>query len=453
MKPMTVESIRAAARGLVVCGSRDLEVAGISTDSRAVRPGDLFVALAGERFDGHDFIRSALDAGACGAVYSRDFPIYKEDVHHVFIKVADTLTALGEIARAYRATLQGVVAAITGSNGKTTTKEMVRHLLEEKLSTAASPASYNNFIGVPLTLFSADASTRVIVLEMGTNRPGEIARLAEIAAPDVGVVTNVGRTHLEGLGSAEGVAKAKAELVHGLAPGGVAVLNADDPEVMKMRPLAERSVTFGLGEGADVFATDVTRGENGFTFLLNGTVEATLNVPGRRNIHNALAAVAVCRRLGLELDYLAGRLASFNLPPMRLDERRVCGALVVNDAYNANPESMACAIEELAQRKGTRKFLVFADMLELGEHSPMLHREVGCLAAGSGVDFCWATGETARHSVEGARESGMSAESARFFPTLESLAEALSSSIREGDVVLIKASRGMRLERLFELLK
>lgn len=453
MKPMGVECIRAAARGLMVCGSRDFEVAGISTDSRSIEPGDLFVALAGESFDGHDFIRAALDGGACGAVYSKDLPIFKEDVQHVFIKVSDTLTALGDIARAYRRTLGARVAGITGSNGKTTTKEMARHLLEDKLPTVASPASFNNFIGVPLTLFAADASTRVIVLEMGTNRPGEIARLAEIAAPDVGVITNVGRTHLEGLGSLQGVARAKAELVHGLAPGGVAILNADDPEVMKMRALVERYVTFGVGEGPDVFATDIERTAQGFKFLINGAVQTALNAPGRHNIHNALAAITVCRRMGLEFDYLAGRLPSFRLPSMRLDERRVRGALVINDAYNANPESMSRAIEELVERKGARKFLVFADMLELGEHSPVLHREIGRLAAESGVTFCWATGEKARHSIEGALESGMSSTGASFFSSMEALAEALSDEIGEGDVVLVKASRGMRLERLFELLK
>ena len=453
MKPMRVESIRAASRGLVVCGSCELEVAGISTDSRSIKPGDLFVALVGENFDGHDFIRAALDAGACGALYSKDFPVLKGDARYVFIKACDTLTALGDIARAYRRTLRADVVGITGSNGKTTTKEMARHLLEDKLPTVASPASFNNFIGVPLTLFAADASTRVIVLEMGTNRPGEIARLAEIAAPGVGVITNVGRTHLEGLGSLEGVARAKAELVGGLAPGGVAILNADDPEVMKMRALAERHVTFGVGEGPDVFATGVERTASGFKFLINGAVETDLNVPGRHNIHNALAAIALCRRMGLELDYLAGRLPSFRLPSMRLDERRVRGALVINDAYNANPESMSRAIEELVERKGARKFLVFADMLEMGEHSSVLHREIGCLAAESGVTFCWATGEKARHSIEGALGSGMSSTCASFFSSVEALAEALSDAIGEGDVVLVKASRGMRLERIFDLLK
>ncbi len=453
MKPMTVESIRAATRGLMVCGSREHEVTGISTDTRSIAPGDLFVALSGERYDGHDFIRDALAVGACGAVYSRDFPLYRQDANHTFIKVSDTLTALGDIARAYRRSLQAAVVGITGSNGKTTTKEMVRHLLEEKLSTVASPASFNNFVGVPLTIFSADASTAVIVIEMGTNRPGEIARLAQIAAPGMGVITNVGRSHLEGFGSKEGVARAKAELLHELTDDGVAILNADDDEVIKMGRLAPRVVTFGVGEDADVFAAGIARTPSGFEFLLNGAARTELNVPGRQNIHNALAAIAVCRRLGVELEYLAERLGSFRLPAMRLEERQIRGALVINDAYNANPESVSGAIEELLERKGKRKFLVFADMLELGEHSPQLHRDVGCMAAGAGLDFCWVTGQEALHCVEGARESGMSEEFAAFFPTLESLADALRRTICEGDIVLVKASRGMCLERLFELLK
>ncbi|MHC4711650.1 MAG: UDP-N-acetylmuramoyl-tripeptide--D-alanyl-D-alanine ligase [Planctomycetota bacterium] len=451
---MTVEGIRAATRGLLVCGAKDREVAGISTDSRTVKPGDLFVALTGENFDGHDFLRPALEAGACGAVYGRDFPIFKEDAERVLIKVADTLTALGDIAKAYRRDLIATVVGITGSNGKTTTKEITRHLASEKLPVAASPASFNNFVGVPLTLFQADGATRLVALEMGTNRPGEISRLAEIAAPDIGVITNIGRTHLEGLKSIEGVARAKGELLSALPSEAFAILNADDAVLMKMRPLAEATVvTFGLESPADVFAADVKKTAEGFKFLLNDAVPTALNVPGRHNIYNALAAVAVGRRLGIDLEYLAERLSSFRLPSMRLEETEFKGALLINDAYNANPESVACAIGELAGRKGERKFLVIADMLELGDQSTDLHVEIGRCAARAGISFLWATGDAARHCVEGAIESGMSAGSARFFGSLEELASALQRTLAPGDVVLVKASRAMRLERLFDCFK
>lgn len=454
MKPMSIEAVKTATRGLVVCGSRDAEITGVSTDSRTTRKDDLFVALVGENFDGHNYIRAAIKRGACGAVYSRDIPIFPEDAERNFIKVNDTLVALGDMAKAYRRSLQATVVAVTGSNGKTTTKEMTRHLVEDKLATVASHASFNNFVGVPLTLFEAGAATRVLVLEMGTNRPGEISRLAEIAAPDVGVITNVGRTHLEGLGSIEGVARAKAELLHGISADGCAILNADDAAVMKMRAVADVKVlTFGIREEADVFASEVERTDSGFKFLLNGTARASLNFGGRHNIMNALAAVAVARRLGLELDYIAERLSSFKLPAMRLEERRIRGVTVINDAYNANPESMALAMEELAGRKGTRKLFVFADMLELGEGAVELHREVGREAARAGFDFCWATGELAQHSIEAAVEAGLPPGRARFFPEVSQLGKAVVLTVKAGDVLLLKASRGMKLERVLDSLK
>ena len=451
---MAVEIIKTVTKGLVVCGSRDGEITGVSTDSRTTKVGDLFVALAGEHFDGHDYIRKALAAGAAAAVYSRDFRIYKKDAEKVFIKVDDTLTALGEIAKACRHTLRATIVAITGSNGKTTTKEMVRHFIEEKIDTVASPASYNNLVGVPLTLFRTSASTRAVVLEMGTSRPGEIARLAEIAAPDVGVVTNIGRTHIEGLGSVDGVAHEKSQLLHGLSSGGTAILNADDPILAGIRSWAGiKLFTFGIDEPADVFASQIERGPEGYTFFLNGAVQATLGVSGRHNIYNALAATAVARRLGLDLAYIAGRMASFRLPAMRLEERLLGGAVLINDAYNANPDSMVAATRELAARKGERKFFVFADMLELGEQSAQLHRRLGRETAQAGFDFCWATGEMAHHATDAAAQAGMGPDRARFFPTLEDLGEALSDAIRPGDVVLLKASRGMRLERVLDFLK
>jgi UDP-N-acetylmuramoyl-tripeptide--D-alanyl-D-alanine ligase len=451
---MAVEKIRAAVRGLLVCGDREREISSVTTDSRSVRSGDLFIALAGENFDGHNYIRDAVNAGAAGAIYSKDSPLYKEDASRVFIKVADTLTALGDLARAYRGELGATVIGVTGSNGKTTTKEMTRHLLSGRLAVVASPASFNNFIGVPLTLFEADAATRVAVIEMGTNAPGEISRLAEIAEPDVAVVTNVGRTHLEGLSSIEGVARAKAELVAALDREGFAILNADDELVARMGKVSDAQVvTFGIERPADVFADNIERTESGFSFRINGAVDAVLSVPGRHNIYNALAAIAVCRRLGLELPYLAEKLSGFTLPKMRLEERTIGGVLFVNDAYNANPESTAGAIEELAERKGTRRILVFADMLELGEHSARLHGEVGQKAAAAGLDCLWATGDDARHAVAAAREGGMGDENACFFDSLEALARHLGGMMEEGDVVLVKGSRGRRLERLFDLLE
>jgi len=450
---MTVDEIRLAARALVVCGARDYVVAGISTDSRSIRPGDLFVALVGDRFDGHDFLARAIDAGACGALYSKDFPISREHAQKVLLKVSDTLLALGDIARANRKTLGAAVVGITGSNGKTTTKEMIRHVLQDRMSTVASPASYNNFVGLPLTIFTAESSTRVIVLEMGANHPGEIARLAEIAEPDVAVITNVGRAHLEGLKSVEGVAAAKAELLHALGPDGVAILNADDPALMKMKSIVPRRVfTFGFAKTADVFPGKVERDGSGFSFAINDSVKARLNVPGLHNVYNALAATAVCRRLGLELPYIASRLADFRLPSMRLEEKKVRGAVVINDAYNANPDSMSRAIDELAGRAARRKFFVFSDMLELGEHSAALHRELGARAAAEGFDFYWATGPQAEKAVAAAVESGVAPGRTRVFSSAADVGRALAAELKQGDVALIKGSRATGLEKVMDFL-
>jgi len=454
LKPMSVDEIRAATRGLLVCGARSFEVAGVSTDSRSIKPGDLFVALAGDKFDGHDYIRAALEAGASGVIYSRDFPIYRSDSQKAFIKVPDTLQALGDMARGYRKSLKAAVVAVTGSNGKTTTKEMTRHLLEQKFQTVASPSSFNNFVGLPLTLFATESATRVVVLEMGTNHPGEIARLAEIAAPDVGLVTNVGRTHLEGLKSVEGVAAAKAELLHALGPAGVAILNADDPALMKMRSwLTVKVFTFGVENPADVFARAIERTETGFSFSINDAAKCRLNVPGRHNIYNALAAIAVCRRLGLDLEYIAQRLSEYRLPPMRLDERASNGAVVINDAYNANPESMSRAVEELSSRKAARRFFVFADMLELGDESDALHRELGAKAAAAGFDFLWATGSQARIALDACLAAGVPAARVRHFKDVDELGRALAKELAAGDVALVKGSRAMGLERAFKYLE
>jgi len=450
---MSAEAIRKATGGVLVRGEREFEITGVSTDTRTITPGDLFVALSGDKFDGHDYIHAALKAGACGALYSKDFEIAPDENQKMLIKVGDTLTALGEMARAYRRTLGATVIGITGSNGKTTTKEMTRHLLGGRLQAVASPASFNNFIGLPLTLFKTDAATKVVVLEMGTNHPGEIARLAEIAQPDIGVITNVGRTHLEGLGSLEGVAAAKGELLHALSRDGVAILNADDPSLMKMRSLVSCKVfTFGIEAKADVFASRIERDDSGLSFYVNDSVRVRLNVRGTHNVYNALAAISICRRLGLDLAHLAARFADFKLPPMRLEERKVRSATVINDAYNANPESMARAIEEFARRKAKRKFFIFADMLELGESAVDLHAELGRKAALANFDFYWALGCKSRYALEAVSKSGVPSARVRHFETIDDLGRELNTALSEGDAALIKGSRAMGLERILELL-
>jgi len=426
-----------------------LKATGVSTDSRAVKPGEIFFALAGRRCDGHDFVRDALARGAAAAVVSRPLPVEPGDRKRV-VRVADTLRALGESARAYRRAWRGVVVAVTGSNGKTTTREMIHHILQDSVPCKRSPKSFNTDVGVPLTLFLADAEDKALIVEMGTNAAGEIAHLAAVAEPDMGVVTNVGESHLEGLGSLDGVARAKGELLEALPGPGTAFLNADDPRCGFLRMRANCTVeTFGLDRDADVRGMDVQPTAQGHDFAVSGSVRASLRVPGLHNVRNALAALAVGRRLGVPLQDAAERLGDFRLPDLRCQVERIHGVTVVADCYNANPVSMRAALETFgAMTTVGRRAAVFGDMLELGEESIHFHENLGGEAAKK-VDALWAVGRYAGLVAESARAHGLKGP-ARGGADLGEIADEVFDYLRPGDALLVKGSRGMRLEELVE---
>lgn len=448
MRTVGVETVGAIGRRPE---RRTLDITGVSTDSRAIRPGDLFFALPGARVDGHDFVADVLARGAAGAVVSRDVAVAPE-LRERLLRVEDTLRALADSARDYRRRWGGTVIGITGSNGKTTTREMTWHVLSEQWPCKRSPKSFNTEVGVPLTLFLLDPEDRGAVVEMGTNAPGEIAELVRIAEPNLGVITSISETHLEGLGSEEGVARAKAELLEGLGREGVAFLNADDTwfDFLRARHCG-RTVGIGAGEKAEFRATEIAPCDGGYRYVVRGRA-ARLGVPGRHNVNNSLFALAVAEHLGLDLDRAAERLASFRMPEMRYQVERIRGIEVHFDGYNANPGSMRSALETFRELPvAGRRMALLGDMLELGESSERLHAWLGAEAARSRLDALWAVGQFAPVVARAAEENGL--KSARGEKELDAAAAELGAALRAGDAVLVKGSRGMKLERFVEKLR
>ena len=371
------------------------------------------------------------------------------------IRCADAVRALGKLAQLYLSRLSVQVAALTGSNGKTTTKELARHMLAKTEKVLASPASYNNAIGVPLTIFRLREHHRFLILEMGTSAPGEIRQLTRIASPHVAAITCIAQTHLEGLGSLENVASAKAEILEGLSPSGLVILNRDDPWCHKIGTACDaRKLYFKLEQEADIFATNIEQTDQGTRFLLNGKYPCALPLLGAHNVYNLLAAAGICLGLGLELSEIPRRLEGFRPLPMRLERLQLDGVTFINDAYNANPKSMEAALEVLASFNGRgRRVFVCGEMRELGPASHALHRALGTRVAASSVNLLFALGEKGLEVLKGAVEAGFTYQATCHAPSAESLAEALRDALRPGDVVLLKASRGVHLERVLTMLK
>jgi len=425
----------------------------ICTDSRQLKKGELFIALPGEHFDGHDFVSKAWEKGACGAIVAKainppcpTFPI---------VRVMDTLRALQELARFHRQRLSSsIVVGITGSNGKTTVKEMTFEILSRKYSVLKSGGNLNNQIGVPLTLLNLLPDHRVAVLEMGMNSSGEIRRLAQITQPNVGVITNIHHSHIGLLGSLEAIKNAKAELIPYLneQENGYLVLNGDDHRVKELRKRAScRVLTFGVGGNCDVRAEDVQDHGEWTIFSLSykkDKMPVNLAVPGHHNVYNALAASTVAIILKVPMHIIAEQLSHFKLPPLRCQIMNLGKYKLINDSYNANPESMKEALSLLNKLKGKRKIAILGDMLELGEKARTAHRQVGAQAGKIGVDALYALGEFSEEMIRGAKEMGI--KDAFFFTHKDKLINKLLSHLKEGDCLLIKGSRKMRMEEIAE---
>jgi len=456
------EEIVAAADGEWIAGPADALFRGVSTDTRTLAPGSLFVALTGERFDGHDCLGEALARGAGGLLIARGkrdrLPAVPDGIG--VVAVDDPLTALGAIAHARRMRFALPVCAITGSSGKTTTKEMAVAILLQHRQVLATSGNLNNLIGVPLTLLGLDAGHQVAVIEMGTNQPGEIARLTDIAAPTVGLVTNVGPAHLEGLKSLDRVREEKGDLYERMDPGGVAVFNGDDAAfgAMKARRTG-RSVVFGFDPAFDVHADRLSPAPDGgtaFRLHVGGVaLETVLAAPGRHNVANALAAAALAWAVGETPDAIAAGLARFRPVAGRMQIFTLAGgARLIDDAYNANPASVAAALRTLTDlRGGGAGVAILGDMLELGDRSAALHAEIGGRLAGEGIERVYLTGRFAGDTAAAAVAAGLARERIVFFQSPDEVVADLKDRLRAEDWVLVKGSRRMRLETVVQAIR
>ena len=460
----TAEELATTTRGRWV-GTPPPAVEGVSTDTRTIAPGSLFVALRGERFDAHDFLPDAAARGAAAAVVAEPFAergAPGAPAGLPLLAVPDTLAALGAIARLHRRRFRIPVVAVTGSNGKTTTREMIAAVLSTRGKVLKTEGNLNNEVGVPLTLLGLDATHTAAVVEMGMSRSGEIARLAAIAEPQIGLVTLAGAAHLEGLGSIDAVADAKAELYQGLPPGGIAIANADDARMLRRAQASgRRMITFSAAKGrrGDVVVLEVvSQGDDGLRFVLGvGNRELAVHVPGLVGAHNAAngaAAAAAAIALGCTDREIARGLAEVRPVGRRLRlERLPSGVRLLDDCYNANPASTSAALRtlaDLAAATGARPVAVLGDMLELGPAEEEAHRALGAEAARAGVKALASFGPRSRLGAESARAAGLDA-----FHTedLASLVRWAKENVGPADVLLVKGSRGMKLERLVEALR
>lgn len=436
-----------ATKGKVI--GQDVLFTCVTNDSRGNNAGQLFVAMKGERVDGHDYTRSALESGAAAAMISHEV----EDLTSALL-VADTRLALGALAAHWRGKFSIPLAAITGSNGKTTVKEMLASILRVAAGSndqvLATEGNLNNDIGLPLTLLKLRQQHRYAVAEMGMNHFGEISYLTRIGRPTVALVNNATTAHLGGLGSVEGIAKAKGEIFEGLAPEGVAVINADDEFAPLWRTLAaeHKILTFGIEKPADVSATFELHAESSEMQLSTPLGEAALELPvaGKHNVCNALAAATTAVAMGASLQHIVTGLESFAGVKGRLQRKRgIKGAVVIDDTYNANPASMKAAIDVLAARQG-EKLLVLGDMGELGEDAAAMHAEIGAYARQSGVNALYVLGELSHEMV---KAFGLGAQ---HFETPDALVWSLANRMNDISTVLVKGSRFMRMEQVVNLI-
>jgi UDP-N-acetylmuramoyl-tripeptide--D-alanyl-D-alanine ligase len=451
MEPMHLSDVIEAVRGELVQGSSNIEISGVSIDSRSIKPGDLFLAFPGERVDGHDFLEQVFDQGAAAAVISH--PVNFQS-RAALIMVDDPLKALQDLAYYYRQLYNIPVVAVTGSTGKTTTKDLIAGVLEQRFKVLKTSGNYNNEIGLPLTLLQLNHSHQIAVLEMAMRGRGQIAALCELSCPQVGVITNIGKTHLELLGSHEAIALAKGELLQALPSDGWAVLCGEDPWQVKLSEMVSGEVIFyGYSDHCTVSASQVVLDNlDGVEFNLStpaGQRTCFLPLPGAHNVTNALAAAAVGHRFGLTLQEIAAGLQSASLTGMRLEvKEEKDGVMIIDDSYNASPSSTIAALRLLAESGGERTIAVLGDMYELGEETVDGHRQVGKEAVALQIDCLCTVGQLAREIAKGAINAGMDSDLIYVYQEKTEAVSFLRSYLQKGDVVLIKGSRGMKMEEI-----
>jgi len=454
MNAITVNEIVKATAGKLIDGDGNAEVSGVSTDSRKTGVNDVFFPIVGEVHDAHKFIPQVVENGCRTIVLSEEEAAAGTDGCNVIL-VDDTLAALQALAKYYLGKLNVKVIAVTGSVGKTTTRDMVYYICSEKYKTGRTVGNFNNDIGVPLTIFSLDDTMEVAVLEEGMDHFGEIHRLVDITRPDVGIITNIGISHLENLGSRENIRKAKMEITDYFGPDNVLVIN-ESCDLLNRSDIkgTYKVVTAGGDEGEDYHVCDICDlGEDGIKFTLktlNKERQVVLAVPGAHNAINAALATAACMQIGVSLDQAVKGLANLRLTEKRLSLKEANGIKVIDDTYNAAPDSMKSAISTLVNTKGGRKVVILGGMNELGPDSVKYHEEVGRFAAESGVELIVGIEEKAKDIVKGAESCNKGR--ALWFESKEKLYPELNSLIEQGDVVLVKASRSLEMEKVVEKL-
>ncbi len=446
MISMSVAQIAWSANATPSSAIKDGMITGVSTDSRAVNPGDLFVAIKGDRFDGHDYVEQAIERGAMACLVTSGFRLKSPAS---LLHVGDVVDALGKIAAHHRRIGNAKVIAITGSAGKTTTKAMIAHVLGEHFPIAYAPKSFNNQIGVPLTLLSANRDDRFVIVEIGTSRPGEVSALSAMTRPDVGVVTSVGAAHLAGFGSIDAIRREKMSLFDHVVNGGRAYVNARAVDGISILPRSAEIgwQTFGDHPEADLCVTNIESNLKQTTAQIDGRFALELSVAGSHNAVNACAAFGICLACGVSAQQILASLKTFEMPPMRLNVNASDRWTIIDDCYNANPLSVAASLDVLKTETKNRRVFVAGTMAELGEAAGDFHRELGLNASTSGVDVLIAVGEFARNVASGA-QGGPSGTKVFEFETIDDACAKLPGLLMEGDTILVKGSRSAGLERI-----
>jgi len=458
----TYRQVVEMARGRGTEGAPEsLAIKGVSTDTRTLESGNLFVPLIGDKFDGHEYAAEAVRRGATAALWQEGHRISPPEGLPV-IWVQDTLVALQQLAQAYRSQLKVRIVGITGSNGKTTTKDMTAAILATTYRVHKTRGNLNNHIGLPLTLLQLDEHTEMAVIEMGMSGRGEIEFLSKLARPEAAIITNIGESHLLQLGSREEIARAKTEILSGLAEGGLFVYNGDEPLIEQVLPEMPQPAEFlryrfGASHDNDIYPIVIMTEQKGTFFKTNlpSTVHYRIPLLGHHNVINALAAVAVSKYMGVQDSDIAEGLRKLEMTGMRIEVvEAVSGATLLNDAYNASPTSVRAAIELLKDMGGfERKIAVLGDMLELGQDEVRFHREIGALLTPDSIGRVYAYGTLAKHIASEACKAGMPGEKVKWFGDKHKMIDELLAEVRAGDVVLVKGSRGMRLEEVIQALK
>ena len=460
MSKMTVGQVESGTGGALISGSRMIMISGVSIDTRTLQPGNLFFAIRGPNNDGHDYIPAAFEKGAAGAVIDSRYSIPPGTAgDRIILRVEDTHQALKNLAAEVRRNWRGSLIAITGSMGKTTAKEFAAQILQTEYSVYRSPGNYNNLFGLPLSLCDLGPDDHIGIFEMGMSARGEIAEMCRIAQPNVGIITNVAPVHLEFFSSIDEIALAKAELAEGIVRGGTLIYNADSPFVRSIASrFAGEKISFGISQDANIRAEELeilSLEETRFRLLFDGVeYRAVIPLAGHHYVMNLLPAVALAIHYHIPMDQVIAGLGHLRQASMRGQIQHAGrGFTLIDDSYNSNPQALNQMIEILSNVPGfDRKILVAGEMLELGKEAPSLHRGCGAWAARCGVDLIVAVRGNAENIARGALSAGLPADRVRFFHDVQSAAEFLVHFLQAGDLVLVKASRGVRLDRLVSLI-